>query len=384
MAARAYAAGARARQMREDAVDELRQALYLIADEMRGMATVGRTFAGNIYEVERAHRIMGLAARIAALAEGRPEAELLEQFTAEPWHRVSPAIGAEAAVFNERGELLLVQRRDNAHWCIPGGLAEIGRSPAESALLELWEEAGLRGRTARLLGVFDGRRWGSRAKVHMLHFVFLVECDDLTPAPGVEALDAAFFARDRLPEPLQSGHAQRIPKVFELLGAPEAYYDPARADELELTEHQRGGAGEPPAQMLPGARHHGPIVGLDHVQLAMPPGGEEQARAFYGGLLGMAEIPKPEPLAARGGCWFEAHGVQLHLGVEEPFVPARKAHPALRVADLERLRAALQSAGVALTPDEAVPGVRRFYVTDPFGNRIECIQDGDGFSQTRR
>ena len=123
------------------------------------------------------------------------------------------------------------------------------------------------------------------------------------------------------------------------------------------------------------------ITGLDHVQLAMPPGGEDAARQFYGGLLGMTEIAKPAQLAARGGCWFEAPGVQLHMGVERDFIPARKAHPALLVADLGALRRRLEAAGVATTPDDAVPGARRCYAADPFGNRIEFIQDGDGFSQ---
>lgn len=121
------------------------------------------------------------------------------------------------------------------------------------------------------------------------------------------------------------------------------------------------------------------ILGLDHVQLAMPAGGEAQARAFYGGLLGMRELAKPEQLAARGGCWFEAPGAQLHLGVEAGFAPARKAHPALRVDDLEALRATLAAAGVPLTADDTLPHVRRFYAADPFGNRIEFIQQGDQF-----
>jgi len=121
------------------------------------------------------------------------------------------------------------------------------------------------------------------------------------------------------------------------------------------------------------------ISGLDHVQLAMPRGGEGQARAFYGGLLGLPEVAKPAALAARGGCWFQLPGGGLHLGVEEPFAPARKAHPALRVRDLAAARAALAAAGVPITPDETVPHVRRFYAADPFGNRIEFMQEGDQF-----
>lgn len=124
------------------------------------------------------------------------------------------------------------------------------------------------------------------------------------------------------------------------------------------------------------------VRGLDHVQVAMPPGGDGQARAFYGGLLAMREVPKPAPLAARGGCWFEAPGVQIHLGVEEPFAPARKAHPALLVADLDALVARLRAAGVPLKDDDAAElGRRRIYAYDPFGNRIELIADGDGFTQ---
>ena len=115
------------------------------------------------------------------------------------------------------------------------------------------------------------------------------------------------------------------------------------------------------------------IVRLDHVQLAMPPGREAEAVAFYAGLLGLIRKPKPEPLASRGGCWFEAGGVAVHLGVEEDFRPARKAHPALAVRDLPALEAVLRGAGVSVRPNpDAAPG-RGFYVDDPFGNRIELV-----------
>jgi catechol 2,3-dioxygenase-like lactoylglutathione lyase family enzyme len=123
------------------------------------------------------------------------------------------------------------------------------------------------------------------------------------------------------------------------------------------------------------------IESLDHIQLAIPAGGEAQARAFYGDLLGLAELPKPVQLAARGGCWFQGPGIGLHLGVETPFSPARKAHPAFAVADLEAARATLAGAGVAITPDDTLPHVRRFYAADPFGNRIEFIQAGDRFEE---
>ena len=123
------------------------------------------------------------------------------------------------------------------------------------------------------------------------------------------------------------------------------------------------------------------LVGLDHIQLAMPAGGEAEARRFYADLLGLTEIAKPAPLAARGGCWFVGPGIHIHLGVEQPFAPARKAHPAFLAADLDECRRRLESAGVATMADDTVPGVHRCYAADPFGNRIEFIQDGDGFSQ---
>ena len=121
------------------------------------------------------------------------------------------------------------------------------------------------------------------------------------------------------------------------------------------------------------------IIGLDHIQLAMPPGEETAARYFYGELLGLTEIAKPEPLAARGGCWFEGRRIQLHLGVQTDFVPARKAHPAFLVNDLTALRAKLEAAHVPISVDEALPTVQRFHTSDPFGNRLEFFQDGHGF-----
>ena len=123
------------------------------------------------------------------------------------------------------------------------------------------------------------------------------------------------------------------------------------------------------------------IVGLDHVQLAMPAGGEDAARRFYAGVLGLTEVTKPAPLAPRGGCWFEAPGTVVHLGVEEDFSPARKAHPAFRVADLDEARRTLVAKGTPVTEDTSLPDVRRLYTADPFGNPIELIQDGDGFAQ---
>ena len=116
------------------------------------------------------------------------------------------------------------------------------------------------------------------------------------------------------------------------------------------------------------------VTAIDHVQLAAPPGCEGAARAFYGALLGLEELPKPAVLAARGGCWFRVGAQELHVGVEEPFVAARKAHPGLVVDDLAGVRARLEAAGIAVRDDVELPGVRRFHADDPFGNRLEFRQ----------
>ena len=116
------------------------------------------------------------------------------------------------------------------------------------------------------------------------------------------------------------------------------------------------------------------VVGIEHVQLAMPPGGEGAAREFYSGLLGLPERTKPSALAARGGCWFEAPGVKVHLGVEADFRPAQKAHPALLVDDLPALVTVLRGSDVRVINDDPVDGRARCHVSDPFGNRIELMQ----------
>ena len=120
------------------------------------------------------------------------------------------------------------------------------------------------------------------------------------------------------------------------------------------------------------------LVRLDHVQLAMPAGKEPEAVAFYEGVLGLTSVPKPPVLAARGGCWFERGSVVVHLGVDPSFTPATKAHPAFLVDDLDALAVSLAAAGVRFTYDDALEGVRRGYVADPFGNRIELIQESPG------
>jgi catechol 2,3-dioxygenase-like lactoylglutathione lyase family enzyme len=118
------------------------------------------------------------------------------------------------------------------------------------------------------------------------------------------------------------------------------------------------------------------VDGLDHVQVAAPPGCEREARSFYGDLLGLAELPKPGNLEGGGGVWFAAGAQELHVGVAADFVAARKAHPGLRVdsdAALDALASALTTAGAAVEWDDRIPGRRRFFTSDPWGNRIELL-----------
>jgi len=118
-----------------------------------------------------------------------------------------------------------------------------------------------------------------------------------------------------------------------------------------------------------------PVIALDHVQVAAPPGCEAAARAFYSGLLGLEEVPKPAGVAATGGAWFRCGEQELHVGVQrEGFAPARKGHPGLLVdeaGELDRLAASLASAGHPVSWDERIAGVRRFYTADPWGNTVE-------------
>ena len=117
-----------------------------------------------------------------------------------------------------------------------------------------------------------------------------------------------------------------------------------------------------------------PIERIEHVQMAMPRGEEEAAINFYEGLLGIDHVPKPAHLAVRGGCWFERGNVKVHLGVEQDFRPAKKAHPALLVTELSALVDVLICAGVSVVDDEPLEGYDRVYVYDPFGNRIELME----------
>lgn len=115
------------------------------------------------------------------------------------------------------------------------------------------------------------------------------------------------------------------------------------------------------------------VLGIDHVQVAVPPGSEEICRAFYVRVLGLAELPKPPTLAARGGIWLQAGGHEVHCGVEKDFQPARKAHPAFAVGDLDALAGRIKAGGHDVAWDDTNPAIRRFFTHDPFGNRLEFV-----------
>lgn len=116
------------------------------------------------------------------------------------------------------------------------------------------------------------------------------------------------------------------------------------------------------------------IAGIDHVQIAIPPGTDDAARAFYGGVLGLTEIPKPPPLNASGGMWFVTGATQLHIGSQVDFVPAKKAHPAFIIDHFDGFCALLRTHSVAVREEAQVAGRRRAGIEDPFGNRIELIE----------
>lgn len=115
------------------------------------------------------------------------------------------------------------------------------------------------------------------------------------------------------------------------------------------------------------------INGIDHIQIAAPPGSEEAARRFYGKLLCMEEVPKPDNLKARGGCWFKFGLHEVHIGIQQDFIPATKAHPGFTVDALDQLKLRIQEAGYAINEDEPINGRSRFFTHDPFGNRIEFL-----------
>ena len=203
-----------------------KQTLYHLADELRGIAQLGLAYAQNEHDRERYERVLAAGARIVAAIEERQGDEaggVLEAFRENLAH-VSPVAGAEAVLVRD-GRILLHRRADSGLWAMCGGLAEIGETLAEAAARELWEEAHVRGRIMRLLGIFDSLRWDMRTKVQLYAAVFEVESED-QPSSTAEATEFGFFGPDDLP-PLSPSHRRRVPVVFQVLRGehPAPYFD---------------------------------------------------------------------------------------------------------------------------------------------------------------
>jgi ADP-ribose pyrophosphatase YjhB (NUDIX family) len=200
--------------------------LYQIADELRAIAQMGQRYTQNDYDTDRYRRVLEISLRLLAGLEDQSDEAITRTFHENDWFHVSPAAGAEAVVFRD-DRILLIQRKDDGLWAVPGGLVEVGETLAEAAERELWEEAGVHARVTRLLGVFDSRLWGWRSKVQFYGVVFLADAGDAAPVAGPEALDVGFFAEDRLP-PLSPGHESRVPLLFRMLRGEIAtpYFDP--------------------------------------------------------------------------------------------------------------------------------------------------------------
>ena len=182
--------------------------IYMVADELRSIANEGMRYADNDYDRKRYARLLTIIARLVSSIEKRPEDEVMEEYK-QNLARVTPAVGAEAAVLRD-GTMLLIKREDNGLWAMPGGATEVGETWAQSAERELREETGVVGTAKKLLGVFDSRIWGSRSKYHFYAGVWLVEAsDDRAPIAGPETTDVGFFAEHDLPAELSPGHSYR-------------------------------------------------------------------------------------------------------------------------------------------------------------------------------
>lgn len=200
----------------------MKEELYQIADELRAIANAGLRWAGHGYDKERYEKVLKASARLVAVLGNDSEDEVYQQYTDNLAH-LSPVLCVEAVVFRNR-EILLIQRRDDQTWCLPGGGLEVGESLTQGVERELWEEAGIHGKAARLLALYDSRFWPAVTRMQLCIAQFLVEVDsdpvlhDSTESPLsslTESLDVGFFAEDHLPK-LTYGHERRVPMAFRL------------------------------------------------------------------------------------------------------------------------------------------------------------------------
>jgi 8-oxo-dGTP pyrophosphatase MutT (NUDIX family) len=204
---------------------ELSQRLRLWADELHAIANEGLHWErDNPYSIRRMERIRRIAAKLFA-AQGSGDAVAAERMFAEDTWHVAPYPCGDAAIFNAHGEILLIQRKDDQRWAMPGGAFEVGETPAEAACREAWEETGVEVEPLALVGVYDSRLCGTRSRAHLYQFVFLCRpCDpNARPTVSNETLDVRWYMEGDLP-PLSPGHAARIAGAFrywrgELQGA---------------------------------------------------------------------------------------------------------------------------------------------------------------------
>jgi ADP-ribose pyrophosphatase YjhB (NUDIX family) len=198
--------------------DDVSNRLVALADEVRALASNGLQWAQNEYDRARYDRLLAVAAEMLAMADTRPAPEIEQVFRGNLGAR-SPLVGVDAAVFDEGGRMLLVQRVDNGRWCMPGGLADVGESPAQAAEREVWEETGLHVEARRLVGVFDGRvslGWPAGA-AHLYHIAFICERVGGRLALSNETTAFGYFTEEEATAlPLHRGHAFRIPVAFRV------------------------------------------------------------------------------------------------------------------------------------------------------------------------
>lgn len=211
----------------------LNEILYQIADELRGVASTGLYFCENGYDKERYDQVLHLSARLVAALETRSEVDVYQKY-AENFTHVSPLVAVEGAVFRDE-KILLIRRRDDGLWALPGGLCEVGETLSQAVVRELWEEAGVHGQVVRLLGMYDSRFRRTRSKMHLIGALFLLNTSDdprlhaehAGPvSPMGETIDVGFFAEDQLPE-FHPGHDIAVPLAFKLYRGeiPTPYFD---------------------------------------------------------------------------------------------------------------------------------------------------------------
>ena len=205
------------------------QQLALWADRLRDLSAMGLHFAGNVYDQAHYRAVQDIAMAILALATSG-SVEQMEPLRAPVFSRPTPLAVGDAAVIDDQGQILLIQRADNGMWAMPGGALEVGETPAQGVVREALEETGVHCRAVALIGVFDSRLCGSTSRHHLYHFVFL--CQPLNhgvagkPVHDHETLDARWFPEKALPQAIDPGHRSRIPEAFRVWhGDHRAFFD---------------------------------------------------------------------------------------------------------------------------------------------------------------